>query len=860
MLALIRLISLRYLARHPLRVGLTLTGIALGVAAVVAIRLVNDSITLGMRRIATELAGGSHLIVSGDKTGVPEELLEQVKSVPGVAHAAPVVKQTVLLRAVDGVPTHGRLAIVAVDALDDAAAPQTAFRRADLELPDAMRFVAQPRSIIVTEAFARRHGLEGHLGKATLTVAAGAGPIDLTVRGILHSEAGAVLGGNLGLMDTYSAQKVFGRGAKFDELDVTLAGPAGLEEIAGARDRIAAAVGSGFDVERPQNRGRQSERIVHAWQAAVGLLSIVTFFVGAFLLYNTVAVAVAERRREIGILRSLGVGRVAVAALFVIEILVVAALGSALGIVLGLGGARTLLGLTTRMMSALVLDTAVEELAIAPAALAIGLVAGLALAVAAALGPALAAARMAPLDALRAAPPEAPRVRRAGLLALAGAAALAIAGLGCFLPVTRHSAPLASGTLLALLVGFVLVCPLLVPLLSRAVARVFARLGAVGRVTAAALARAPLRASVTVCAIAVGCALVVSSSTVAQSFRASIGAYVARTTVADILVSCQAEIFSPASQPMAPEVARALAAHPDVAELQRVRVVDLDVGGRRADLFALDAAAWDRRVGFPFVRGARGAAAALAAGAGVAVSANFAHTFDLDVGDALPLRTPRGEVSLPILGVFLDYSTAFGAVVVDRGLYHRYWDDDQTDLFHVYLRPGADPARVRAELQASVGDPYDVFVLTTTEVREKVRALLDDCFLLIRLQDLVAAAVAVLGLVNMLIIAVLERRRELAVLRAIGASRGQVAAAVVLEATALAALGFLLGVALGLGLGWINVDVVTTLHTGWRFDFHVNAWLALELGAVVLAASVVAAGLPARRAARGHLARGLVTE
>jgi putative ABC transport system permease protein len=220
----------------------------------------------------------------------------------------------------------------------------------------------------------------------------------------------------------------------------------------------------------------------------------------------------------------------------------------------------------------------------------------------------------------------------------------------------------------------------------------------------------------------------------------------------------------------------------------------------------------------------------------------------------------RGVVTLPIVGVFLDYSTAFGAVVLDRAVYHRYWDDDLTDLFHVYLKPGADVAAVKADLEAAVAEPYDVFVLTTAAVREKIGAMLDDCFLLIRLQDLVAAAVAVLGLINTLVIAVLERRRELAVLRAIGASRRQIGAHVVLESLALALVGFALGALLGLGLGWINVDVVATLHTGWRFGVHVNAPMAAELLAVVLASAAAAAWLPARRAARLDLVRGLAVE
>jgi putative ABC transport system permease protein len=860
MRSLLRLISLRHVRRHRARTFLTAAGIALGVAAVVAIGLVSSSVTLGLRQIVSDLAGGSQLIVSGDRTGVPEELLEAVLEVPGVEHASPVVKQVVELRSVAGKPVGGRLQIYAVDSLDEEATPSSAFRREDLDLPDSMRFITQPRSVIVTKSFAEKHGLEGSIGSATIVVTSGQGTVELTVRGILRRDDSAqVFGGNLGLMDTYSAQKVFDRGPKFDEIHLHLAEGSTLEQVSDVRARVSAAIGRGFDVERPMNRGRQSERIVHAWQAAMALLSLVTLFVGAFLVYNTVSVSVVERRREIGVLRSLGVRRGQIAGMFLIETLLLGAIGSAVGLLGGMFAARALLRLTTDMMGQLLLDTGIEELRYSPEALAIGLAAGLTLAVGSALAPAIAAARLHPVDALLTLPTKKRRTRLVFVSTGFGLIFLAAAAVGCLSPASRKDELLASGTLLSLLLGSVLMCPFLVPAGARALAALLERFsGPIGRLAGSQLRRADMRATVTVAAIAVGVALVVSSSSVAQSFRVSISAYVARTTVADILVTCSTEIFSPASAPMAPAVEQALAGHPAVDELQRVRVIDLTVGGRRADLFALDVAAWDRRVGFPFLRGDRRTAAReLALGRGVAVSENFANTFGLDVGDDLTFPTPKGEVSLPVLGVFLDYSTAFGAVVIDRRVHQQYWQDDLTDLFHVYLKPDADVQKVRTELEAAVAERYNVFVLTTATVRDKIQGLLDDLFLLTRLQDLIAAAVALLGLINTLIIAVIERRRDLAVLRAIGASRWQVGASVVLEALALAAVGCALGIAIGLGLGWVNVDVVATLHTGWRFDFHVNWAMVLELVVLVLLAAAAAAWIPARRAARAEIARGL---
>jgi putative ABC transport system permease protein len=210
--------------------------------------------------------------------------------------------------------------------------------------------------------------------------------------------------------------------------------------------------------------------------------------------------------------------------------------------------------------------------------------------------------------------------------------------------------------------------------------------------------------------------------------------------------------------------------------------------------------------------------------------------------------------------VFLDYSSAFGLIAMDRKLFDRYWDDQLADMYNVYVREGADPHAVRAAIDRAIAEKYNVFVLTNADLKAKIRRMIDDSFTMVRLQELIAILVALLGLLNTLLIAVLERTREIGVLRAVGARRRQVALSIVVEAMLMGVAGAVLGVLLGGALSWVNVDVISIMHTGWRVDYAFAWTAAAQLFGMSLLTAAVAAYLPARRAARLNITEALEYE
>ena len=380
-----------YFKKHWVITLLTLAGVSLGVGVYIAIELSSASLRTSLRRTVDQIAGKAQLEVASGEAGVPEEILEVVRNVPGVVAAQPVVEAVVRPEG----PAEASVMILGVDFLGDRAIRDWDFGDEDV-LDDPLVFLAQPDSICVTKEFAERK----HLAlDDTIRFETGHGFKPFTVRGLIEPEGPATaFGGNIALMDLYAAQYVFARGRLFDRIDVLLDASVPVEE--GAR-RLIAALGPGFTAEPPARRGAEMEVLIENFGRTLTLGSWQAMFIAVFLIFNVFAVAATRRRREIGILRSLGVARGAILRLFLIEGAVLGTLGAVVGVGAGLLLARV----TTRFIARLTevaygLTHSQAALVVDPKVIVAGAIVGAVSAVGAAFFPALAAARLAPVEAL----------------------------------------------------------------------------------------------------------------------------------------------------------------------------------------------------------------------------------------------------------------------------------------------------------------------------------------------------------------------------------------------------------------------------------------------------------------------------
>jgi putative ABC transport system permease protein len=833
---LVRLLSLPYFAKHRLRCLLTLAGIALGVAVLVAMYEANESVVAGLRQTIAQIAGAAELQVSAGDTGIPEEALDRVRSVAKVGSASPVVEAVVGT----GRSGMGNLLVLGVDMTADQG-----IREYDLggsELDDPLVFLAQPDSIMLSGDFAARNGLA--MG-SRLVLETVEGARLFTVRGLLHPVGLAqAFGGSLAVMDIYAAQRVFGKERKFDRIDVTARRGIAVEDC---RRALAAALGPGFHIDAPSERRRYFEQVLADYRRSSGFASIFALLVGLFLIQNTLVVAVAQRRGEIGILRALGATRSQVRTMFLLESGCVGLAGSLVGAVVGAGlsrlAARYVAG-TLEGVYGVIGQAArggVESLVVAGA-----IAAGVAWSVLAAVFPASAAARADPVRALQKGryeivQLEERRTRRLLALAAISMAALLLAG-------RFESWFVVSYVLASLALIF------LTPELSSAVVRmlrpILERLRPVeGALAADSLLQAPRRTASVAAALMLSVAMVIGLGGIAEASYQSILDWVTGTLDADFLVA-PSENLKDLTLRFPSAMERDLAAIQGLAVVQPVRAARISVRNSQPILLAVDIVRLSphaRRRAIP-VNTERIHQLA-AQGRGVIISDNFAARERVRVGDTLDLPAPDGALRLPVLGIYKDFTDPQGTIVIDRSLYRSRWHDDTVNLFRLYLGPGASAEAVRKQVVARVGANRRLFVFSSADLRRHVLGLAGRWFEIAYAQLAIALLVAVLGIASALTVSITDRRRELGILRAVGALRRQVRITVWMEAAAVAVVGFVLG----LGFSLVNIFYALSIFSGHALEFRFPALLAVELLPMLVAAALVAAILPAEAAVRAPL-------
>jgi putative ABC transport system permease protein len=848
---LLGLISWPYLRRHVLRTALTVAGVVLGVAVFVAMHTANQSVLVAFSQTIDRIAGRTELQITAGETGFGEEVLDDVQGAASVRVAVPVIEAVVE----PGLPGQGTLLVLAVDMTGDRS-----LRDYDLDdgdeaiVDDPLVFLAQPDSLVVSGELAERHGL-GVGSRLPLQTALG--ERTFTIRGIMKPAGLATaFGGNLAIMDVYAAQLMFGRGRTFDRIDV---GVTPGTPIAEAERELSGLLGPGFEVQPPASRGRQAEAMLAGYGVMVGISSAFALFIGMFIIYNAFAIAVTQRRSEIGILRALGATRGQIRWLFLGESVVLGGLGSLLGLGLGVLIARAAAGAIGGLAGDLYgVAHQVGDVATSPGVLALSVVAGVATSLLAAVIPARQAAHVDPVQALQkgralAVPPHENRVR---VLLAAGAAGLSIACLAL-----AGSRPAFYAGYALTIAAVVLVAPLLSSRLARLMRPLLQALRPVeGALAADSLLQAPRRTSGTVLALMLSLALVVAFAGMARASYGSVVDWIESSLNPDLFVMPSPRLDLRATRFPA-EMADEIAALPGVARVQRFRNGRITLHGTPAMAVAIEMASVAET---SRVRPVAGSAADMyrraAAGEGLIVSDTLAERLNLALGDVLEIPAPYGEIRLPVAGIIVDYTDQQGAVFMDRHLFLEHWRDDSVSDFRVYVAPGASIGDVRHRIVDRYAGTRQVFVLTSEESREYVLGLADRWFGLVNVQVAVAVLVAILGIVNTLTVSIADRRRELGVLRAVGALSFQVRRTIWMEALAIGAIGVVLGGLVGAVNLWYVLDIVQRDVAGLRLGYQYPMTTVLALAPAILAAAFAAAILPAESALRAPLVEALEYE
>ncbi len=861
MLHALRIIAQSHVVERPVRTTMTILGIALGVAVSIAIRTANVEVLRSFEEAVATVAGRATLQISGGELGLDERVIAMLRSQPGVVSASPVMQQQTQV-AVG--PHRGKpLVVMGLDLLE--AADQRNFRlKTESGAEPTLDPLLEPNALFIGTRLASDWSLsEG----SQLDLLVGTATHRVVVRGVVESSTGVrTAWEHLAVMDIAAVQSLFGSVGKLDRIDLVTDPARPVEEVA---ETIKPRLPPPLTIHRPSHRNEQVEHMVRAFQLNLATLSGVGLLVGLLLVYNTIAYSVVRHRREIGILRALGISRSGIMTLFVGEAAVMGVVGGVAGSLFGVLLAQRLVSLLSRTVSDLYAPVSVAAdglTSLTPALLIEGGLFGLVVAMLGALEPSWDASRTAPARALAPGEYEDSQTFRAVPLAWCGGGCLVLAGLLAW-PGPVGGLPLFGyASAFCLLLGLSCFAPLLVHgvglLMTGQHASARRPVGALGLIAAEQIARAPGRNAITVSALMVGIAIMIGVGIMIQSFRQTVDAWINQTVMADLVVATPGWLTGEESGMQAKRMpgawmARA-AAVPGVAAVDTYRNLTVEIEGRPVSLVSRDLRVHAERSRYLFVDGdSAGVLSRTVTARGVVISEVLAGRLGLQEGSLLTLMTPAGERSFPVIGLFYDYATDGGKLVMDRSLYRSLWDDDTTTVIAVYLAPDVDVGLVRQRLADTMGQVGQVIVITNTEIKQEILAIFDRTFAVTYALEFIAVVIALLGIVNTLLTSVLERQREMATLRAIGASAGQIRRLVLWEGLYLGLLGACLGVVGGVLLSFLLIHVINKQSFGWTIHFQFPVWLVAEGVALALGAALIASYLPALWAARQPIVDGL---
>jgi putative ABC transport system permease protein len=811
---LIRYVCFRHLRHKKLRALLTLLGVAVGIALFSSILLINKATLSAFKENVTAVSGQTDIVISGGKTGFPEDRLEIVGSLPEVKSAVPVIEENARLM---GLEPSEPLNILGVDLLRESSV--RSYKLSDSQImDDPLIFLNQPDSMIISKTIANRYGLKID-SKIKLSTARGIKTF--IVRGLIEPEGAArAYGGSIAIMDIDAVRYSFGRENNLDAIDVVLRDKTTTAEVI---NKLRTLLGPGYNVEPPQNIN--TDKLVGVFQKILTLIASLALLVGLLLVANTSNVSVFERRREIGILRSLGATRTGIFVVFITEAAILGFLGSLLGAVGGVWLAHALVGtIAETLTSQSLMQIPKPEIHFAAADIVTAVILGVFTSALAAVWPSYKANRIQPVDAMRALPQQAPS------------------------PNPRLS-----------FASLLLVLPFCVNIVATLIAKILRLVwpDIAIRLSQDNLKRDFNRTVGNVLTLMLGLNLVVVIAIINVSFQESISSWIDRALRADLIISSTGPIFSLQTQPLHEDLGGELSAAPEIKQNLAVapygmRFLHLQYEERTIAIKAYDNPGAGSRYSFLDVTQGKaedaGAALFDEKQNTIAISQNFADHFHKTIGDDVTLDSPSGSLPLKVVAIINDFSSNEGVVYFSRAVYKKYWRDPLVNIFYMRLNPGVDAAALRHVIDQKFGVQYGLQVLLNGELKSEFKTHIDRSFAYSKAIETAALISALFAMINMLLISVMERTRELGLLRAIGMSRGQIFRMIIAESLAQGLIAGILAVIFGSLFSYIWIKLMMTKILGWTIEMYFPTGVILIAVGLGLLVSIIAALGPAHRA------------
>ncbi len=805
---------LRYLARRKSLAILQLLGIAFGVAAAVGMTLASRSALDSMENAVDFLRGGSTHTIKRPAGPMEEGLLQKIVDDPSIKFFAPVIDRKVRLA------SGGEVRLLGLDPFLDknvrsittqiASAANSAGREKILQ-----SFLLDPRTVIIDENVARAGNIAA--GQDLMTMQ---GP--LKVVQVFSNPSGEPLV----IMDIGNAQEFFRMAGHIDRADLV------VNDEEGLRQRWS----RGFIIESNQQKAQTLSALLGAFKLNLQALSLLALFVGIFLIYNTAMFTVVSRRRDAGILLSIGASRGQVTLAFLVEVLLFGITGGALGGIMGYFLSKFLVQIVGGTISTLYFFLRPSALPWTFWNIAGGILLGSAASIVGSLPPLLELRRIQPVQVLRGRTASRRAGRRTKIVGLAGLFCLALAlvlfllsFLNVYIGFAGAFAFLLGASLFS---GFVII--IAVPFLKRLFSSV---IGLTGKIAIGNIRENLGRTSVAVAAFMIALSMSIGLASMIDSFRHSLIWWMNGQLRGEAYISTKADVTVPE------EVYDELKKIPGIGGIDVFRNVQITFRDRPAGITSIDSAVLQKYARFGWLSGSDRAWEDVKRG-DVIISESFSLRFKVKAGDRITIDTAQGPSTLRIAGVYYDYASEHGVIMMDRSLYLKLFNDRTINSLGIFIDgPELEKGRIldkARQLSLKYGLPF----ATREQFHRRILGIFDSTFAVTQSMRIIAVIVAFFGIAGALMTLFVERQKEFGIYRALGFTTGDVAKITIAESIGLGLISFFMSTVVGTIFAFILIRVINRQSFNWTIFYHLTPQPYLVTFLTAIAASIAACAYP----------------
>jgi len=851
----IYLASYRHVKNHPWLLILSIVGIALGVAVVVAIDLANTSALRAFEQANQVLTGKTTHRIIGGPTGLPEEYYIDLRLSHGIKQSTPIIEAYGVALDYPGYS----FKLIGIDGFSDA--PFRSFTTGENPSNDEnsdnsfIRLLTEPATALIAKSRADKLSLQ--LGDQ-LNILLGEKSQKLTLIAYLpmpHEQSSQALE-NVLLMDIATAQETLGFHGRLSRIDLILADNAQGQQLLNV---IKTTLPAGAQIISTTSSNTALSQMTNAFRTNLTAMSLLALMVGLFIIYNGMSFSVIQRREMFGVLRVLGVTGNELTWIIYAEAVLLGIIGTVLGLLLGIALGYGLLGLVTQTVSNLYIDVDNATLSISFFSLAKGLALGLGATVLAAILPAREARHISPQLSIQKMQLELslhqllPRLNLWGVLLL-------ILSIGLLFVFTQ-SLILSFVSLFLLVIAYSLLVPQIVNWITLRLRVLLGHFfGLKGRMAVHSISRSLSRTAVAMAALTIAVATTLGITIMIESFRESVDDWITQSMRADIYLAIPSIDRHVTLSALSPVLMDNILQLEKVKALSKGRRTTLQSSTGETELLAFELPENNLK-SFTFIAGEPVTAwEKFSQQDAVIISEPYAYRNKFSLGDQLQLPTQHGMRPFEIAGIYSDYASERGRVVISLANYRHYWQDQGVSSVGIYLHDDTDEALVLAQLRALLPVDSALSINTKKGIRTATLVVFDRTFAITEVLRLLTIGVAFVGIFSALMALQLERARELAMLRAMGLTPRELGQLVIAETGLIGLIVGVISLPLGILLSIILVHVINQRSFGWSMTMTLDLSQIMSALLLALIAAILAGLYPAYRMANTSPALALRNE